>query len=87
MESMISIPQKLEHIDDALRASAPEVLDLTADFVAEHPDNIDGWIFRGRALQLTSEFAAMLDAAMPRRRVAMSGSRCCCPAMQAPFTA
>lgn len=63
MESMISIPQKLERIDDALRASAPEVLDLTADFVAEYPDNIDGWIFRGRALQLTSEFAAMLDAA------------------------
>ncbi len=63
MEMTISIPQELERIDDALRASAVVVLDLTADFVTAHPENVDGWIFRGRALQLSSEFGAMLEAA------------------------
>ena len=63
METAISIQQDLERIDDALRASSAEVLDLTADFVARHPGHIDGWIFRGRALQLSSQFAAMLEAA------------------------
>ena len=54
---------ELNLIAAQLEAGESQVLRLTEDYIVNYPDDSDGWIFRGRALQLNSEFKLMLSAA------------------------
>lgn len=58
-----SVAEELRRIDEALRASSTATVDMSESFVRRHPDNIDGWIFLGRARQMRGQFGPLMDVA------------------------
>lgn len=66
------IGRRLEAIDDHLRENLPRTAKaLGLQFVADHPDNVDGWILLGRAYLALAEYDKVLECG--EKAVAIDG--------------